>query len=246
MIAALVIGRAGSVGFKNKNLRPVLGRPLSAYSIMAGVHSRLVDKTYVSTDSEAIAAIGKRYGAEVIMRDAELATHKALSQDAFRNGYEIIQKKNKPEDVEILALLFCNGATVTPGVIDQGIEILKKNPELDSAATVSRYNMWSPLRAHRIVDGRLQPFLDPAAFATATCDRDSQGDVYFPDCSVFIVRPRCFDYSYGVPPFPWMGRHVHPLEQWGGLDVDYEWQMPQVEFWLKQHGFSEDKTPYES
>ncbi|MBI4432069.1 MAG: cytidylyltransferase [Candidatus Omnitrophica bacterium] len=245
MIAALTIGRAGSTGFKNKNLTKIVGRPLSSYCIQAAKHSKLVDKVYVSTDSPEIAAIGKEYGAEIIMRDPNLATNKALSQDAFKNGYDIIIDRNKPEKVEMMVLLFCNGATVTPGIIDKGIEALRANPDLDSAVTVSRYNMWSPLRAHQIVNGRLQPFISHESFSSATCDRDSQGDTFFPDCSAFVVRPKCFDFDYGVPPFPWIGRKVHPLEQWGGLDVDYEWQMPQVEFWLRKNGFTETQTPYD-
>jgi hypothetical protein len=39
-------------------------------------------------------------------------------------------------------------------------------------------------------------------------------------------------------PQKWMGQNIYPIKQWGGLDVDYEWQMPQVEFWLKAHGFT--------
>jgi hypothetical protein len=42
-----------------------------------------------------------------------------------------------------------------------------------------------------------------------------------------------------------MGRRIYPLKQWGGLDVDYDWQVPQVEFWLRKHGFSETATPYD-
>ena len=244
MIAALAIGRAGSTGFKNKNLKKIVGRPLSSYCMLAAVNSRLVDKTYVSTDSDEIAAIGSEYGAEIIKRDPNLATHAALSQDAFKNGYETIVKRVSPEPVEMVVLLFCNGATITPGLIDKGIQTLREKPELDSAVTVSKYNMWSPLRAHRVENGLLHPFIDASTFGAATCDRNSQGDVFFPDCSAFVVRPRCFDFSYGVPPFPWIGRKVHPLEQWGGLDVDFEWQMPQVEFWLRQHGFTETTTPY--
>jgi hypothetical protein len=33
-----------------------------------------------------------------------------------------------------------------------------------------------------------------------------------------------------------MGRRIHPIKQWGGLDVDYEWQIPLVEHWLRAHG----------
>lgn len=245
MIAALAIGRAGSAGFKNKNLHMIVGRPLSAYPLMAAANARLVDKVYLSTDSEAIAEIGRQYEAEIIERPDYLATKQALSEDAFKHGYETIVARNAPVEVEMAVLLFCNGATITPGIIDRGIKVLQQDPDLDSAVTVSQYNMWSPLRAQQIVGGLLKPIVDLATFEDATCDRDSQGDVHFPDCSAFVVRPRCFDFSYGQPPFPWIGRKVYPLEQWGGLDIDYEWQVPQVEFWLRRHGFTEATTPYD-
>ena len=33
-----------------------------------------------------------------------------------------------------------------------------------------------------------------------------------------------------------MGRRIAPLKQTGGLDVDYEWQIPLVEHWLRSRG----------
>jgi CMP-N-acetylneuraminic acid synthetase len=245
MIPALVIGRGGSTGFLGKNTKDIVGRPLMAYPILAAKNSSMVDKVYISTDSEEIAAIGVRYGAERIIRPDYLATKEALSQDAFKHGFDTICERIRPDEVEMIILLFANGATITPGIIDKGIEALRSNPTLDSAVTVSCYNMWSPLRAHRIdTDGLLKPFFDSTVFESANCDRDSQGDVYFPDCSAFVVRPRCFNYDYGRPPFPWIGRKVFPLKQWGGLDIDFKWQYPIVEFWLREHGFTETSTPY--
>jgi hypothetical protein len=41
-----------------------------------------------------------------------------------------------------------------------------------------------------------------------------------------------------------MGKKIYPLKQWGGCDIDYEWQVPQAEYWLRKHGFSEQNTPY--
>jgi len=140
-----------------------------------------------------------------------------------------------------MVLLFANAATIAPGTIDEGVRVLRERPEVDSAVTVSRYNMWSPLRARRIGDdGLLQPFVPFETFgdpATLNCDRDSQGDVWFADMGASIVRPRCLEHlDDGLLPQKWMGRRIHPLRQWGGLDVDYEWQLPQVEFWLRAHG----------
>jgi hypothetical protein len=243
MIPALLLGREGSVGFPKKNFYPVLGRPLMAYPLMAAKNAELVDKTYVSTDSPKIKDIGRSHGAEIIDRPAELCTSTALGEHAFVHGYKHI-RDNSGETIELVVLLFCNAATILPETIDAGIRALCENPGYDSAVTVSRYNMWSPLRARKIGgDGLLHPFVPFEVFGdpnTLNCDRDSQGDVWFADMSVSIVRPHCLEnLEDGLLPQKWMGQKIFPLEQWGGCDVDYEWQIPQVEFWLRSHGFSE-------
>lgn len=245
MIPALLIGRAGSSGFKNKNIAPVLGRPLMLYAIMAARHAKYVDqdKIYLSTDSEAIKELGRKEGCQIIERPAFLATNEALAEDAFIHGFETIREANA-EPIECIVLLFCNGATITPGIIDLGVEALRREPTLDSASTVSSYNMWSPLRAKKIEDGLLKPFIPLDFWGSVSCDRGSQGETYFADCSAFVCRPQCLERGYGDLPFRWMGRKVFPLMQWGGLDIDYEWQVGQLEFWLRKHGFTETATPY--
>ena len=249
MIAALLLGREGSLGFPGKNTSPVLGRPMMAYPLLAARHARSVDEVYVSTDSPRIREIAKEYGASLIDRPPELCTATALGEDAYVHGYRHIRDVLK-RDVELLVLMFCNGATITAQTIDEGVDVLRRDTTLDSAVTVSRYNMWSPLRARKVgSDGLLQPFVPFEIFGdpkTLNCDRDSQGDVWFADMSVSMVRPRCLDTLHeGMLPQRWMGRRIYPLKQWGGLDVDYEWQVSQVEYWLRKHGFSETATPYD-
>ena len=136
-------------------------------------------------------------------------------------------------------------------VIEKAVEILKKNEKIDSVVTVSIYNMWSPLRARKLKDdGFLHPFVPFETFGdpkTLNCDRDSQGDVYFADMSASIVRPRCLEnMKDGLLPQKWMGKKIYPLKQWGGCDIDYEWQIPGVEYWLKKQGFTERRIPYEN
>lgn len=242
MIAAILIGREGSVGFPGKNIYPVLGKPLMAYPLIAAKNAKMVDQVYISTDSEKIKAIGREYGAEIIDRPPELCTKEALGEHAFVHGYRWIMERTGTRP-DLVVLLFCNAATILSETIDEGINILRNNPGYDSAVTVSRYNMWSPLRARKIgPDGLLHPFVPFEVFGdpkTLNCDRDSQGDVWFADMSVSIVRPSCLDHlDEGLLPQKWMGQRIYPLEQWGGCDVDYEWQIPQVEYWLKKHGFS--------
>lgn len=242
MICALLLGREGSSGFPGKNVCSVLGRPLVAYPLMAARETKTIDRVYLSTDSPKLKAIGQEYGACIIDRPPHLATNHALGEDAFVHGYRVIRNELKPsgETIELMVLLFANAVTVTSETIDEGVRILREHQDYDSAVTVSRYNMWSPLRARRIgEDGLLHPFVPFEVFgdpATLNCDRDSQGDVWFADMGVSVVRPRCLDHiETGLLPQKWMGRRIYPLKQWGGCDVDYEWQIPMVEFWLRRH-----------
>lgn len=242
MIAALLLGRKGSTGFPGKNLFPVLDRPLTVYPLLAAKKARLVDQVYVSTDDEQIMALARDQGAEVIVRPPELATAQALGEDAFVHGYRVISDlaRQSGQELVLMVLLFCNAATILPRTIDEGIEVLQSHPEYDSAVTVSRYNMWSPLRARKIgADGLLHPFVPFEVFGdpkTLSCDRDSQGDVWFADMSASIVRPICLEnIDEGLLPQKWMGQKIYPLKQWGGCDIDYEWQVPGVEYWLKKN-----------
>jgi CMP-N-acetylneuraminic acid synthetase len=245
MIPALTIGREGSTGFPGKNVSNLLGRPLCWYPMKAAQESKLVDKTYVSTDFDEIMNIGQEMGVDVIERDPELATSNASSKDAFKDGYETIRDREE-EEIEAIVLLFCNSPTMTGEMIDEGIRKLREDEELDSVVPVSKYNMRSPVRAHKIENGRLEPFFNPDEIEGASTDRDTQADTYFGDCSFFVIRPHCFNFENGRAPFPWIGTEVCPLKNWGGLDIDFEWQVPQARYWLREHGFSEDTTPYGS
>ncbi|WP_321491581.1 cytidylyltransferase domain-containing protein [uncultured Desulfobacter sp.] len=239
MIAALILGRKGSSGFPGKNTMEILGRPLCAYPMLAATKSKYIDRYYVSTDDEKIMDIGREYGFEVIKRPPELCTNEALGEDAYVHGYQEIQSRNKDASIELLVLLMCNAATIDSSTINKGIEILRENAEYDSAVTVSCYNMWSPLRARKIgEDGLLHPFVPFEAFGdpkTLNCDRDSQGDVWFADMGVSVVRPQNLDtLDEGLLPQKWMGKNIYPLKQWGGCDIDYEWMVPGVEYWLQK------------
>ncbi len=246
MICALMLGRDGSTGYPGKNTAPVLGRPLMSYPLLAAKASKSVARVYVSTDSPSIQKIAREHGARIIPRPPELCTPQALGEDAFLHGYRVIAEELKSEksSLEMLVLLFCNAATVSGELIDRAIEALRARPEADSAVSVSRYNMWSPLRARREnKDGFLDPFVPLKTFGdpkTLNCDRDSQGDVWFADMGLSVVRPRCMDrMQEGLLPQKWMGRKILPIKQWGGCDIDYEWQVPGVEYWLRKHGFTE-------
>ena len=241
MICALMIGRSGSRGVPKKNTKKVCGRYLCEYSLIAAKNSKYIDRIFISTNDPIIMKIGQKYSATIIKRPRHLAEKHSLGEDAFRHGYykikKILQKQNI--SIEQIVLLFANVATVNAELINKGIEFLKKNKTFDSAVSTSVYNMWSPLRARKLIkNGSLKPFVPFETFGnpkTLNCDRDSQGDVYFADMSVSVVRSKCLEkMEKGLLPQKWMGKKIAPIKSEAGFDLDYKWQLPLAEYWIKK------------
>ena len=71
---AVIPARGGSKRIPGKNIRPLAGKPIIAYTIAAALESGLFDRVVVSTDSPDIAQVAHQYGAEVpFLRDKNLA-----------------------------------------------------------------------------------------------------------------------------------------------------------------------------
>ena len=101
---AIIPARSGSKGLKNKNILPLAGKPLIAYSIEAAIESRMFDVVFVSTDSEEYADIARQYGAEVpLLRPAEISGDRATSWSAVDHALEYYTSQGY--DIECLMLL---------------------------------------------------------------------------------------------------------------------------------------------
>jgi N-acylneuraminate cytidylyltransferase/CMP-N,N'-diacetyllegionaminic acid synthase len=81
-----ICARGGSKGVKGKNIRPLLGKPLIAYSIEQAKKSGLFDVVAVSSDSDPILDVSRQFGADyAIKRPDELATDSAAKLPAIRH-----------------------------------------------------------------------------------------------------------------------------------------------------------------
>ena len=100
-VIAIIPARGGSKGIKNKNIIPLLNKPLLAYSIEAAQESAVVDEIYVSSDSAEILAVAREYGAKTIERDPSLALDETPTDPAIT---EFILKANL-ESKDIILLL---------------------------------------------------------------------------------------------------------------------------------------------
>jgi N-acylneuraminate cytidylyltransferase len=92
---AFIFARGGSKGLPGKNIRPLGGKPLIAWSIEQALAVKRIGHVFVSTDSEEIAAVAREYGAEVpFIRPAELARDDSPEWMAWRHALNYLQEKD--------------------------------------------------------------------------------------------------------------------------------------------------------
>ena len=125
---AIIPARGGSKGIPGKNIVPLLGHPLIAYSIEVALASRCISRTIVSTDSEEIAEISKRYGAEVpFMRPPEFSTDMSSDRDFLMHAIGWFMKHEQAMPDYIVHL-----RPTTPlrkfEVIDEAISLIWRTP----------------------------------------------------------------------------------------------------------------------
>jgi len=158
MNIALLTARAGSVSLPDKNIIPVLGRPMMSYAAIMAKQARLIDDVYLSTDGEKIKQAGRELGIKIIDRPPELALPTSQHREAIEHALDYLSRLNiQPE---IIVVLLCNVGTHKPGLIDKCVQLLIDNRELDSVVTIDERNEYHPLRAKRMADsGLLEPYI---------------------------------------------------------------------------------------
>ncbi len=98
---AIIPARGGSKGIPGKNLAPLGGQPLIAWTINAAQAAATVDRTVVSTDDRDIAAVAEQHGAEVpALRPPELATDEASTDAVLQYAVDLLELDD--DDVVIL------------------------------------------------------------------------------------------------------------------------------------------------
>lgn len=237
MICALLVDPDDSIDFPG-NGAEVMGRALAAYPLLAAKGSEHARRLYAQTASDPVRRVAAQLGAIPLdPPPARADGSRPTDASRVRIGYRQIVEDLKAEkgELELLVLLFAHTGAVSTPLIDAGVQALLDDASLDSAATVSPYNRWNPSRAFREEGGRLVPY--------AACPPD--GPVaWFPDWGAAVLRPRVLEkMTMDSPDLSWLGTKILPLKQAGGGPVDYQWQVPKMEYWLKKQGVRDSPRP---
>ena len=141
-IFSIILARKNSKGIKNKNLRIVNGKPLLYWSILNSINSKLIHKTFVSSDSKKIINYSKNIGADIILRPHKYAKDKTSSEESIMHAINYLENKNMYFDI----VIFIQPTSPIRGKNDFDKAIkkfnLKKLDSLFSANITNDTNFW--------------------------------------------------------------------------------------------------------
>lgn len=136
-IVAVIPARGGSKGLPRKNILPFAGHPLIAHSIMLAQMCPEVDRLIVSTDSDEIAVVAKKYGADVITRPIELAQDTTPMLPVLQHALLEAEKLDKKRYESIL-LLDPTSPSRLPDDVRLCAGCLADTPDADGIISVSQ------------------------------------------------------------------------------------------------------------
>jgi len=145
-ILGLIPARGGSKGLPRKNIIPLLGKPLIAWTIEQALASKYLDRVVISTDDKEIAEISKKYGAEVpFMRPKELAMDKSKGIDVVLHAIDWVKENDKRKQYDLLMLLQPTSPLRTTGDISKAIELLflREAKAIVSVCEVDHHPLWA-------------------------------------------------------------------------------------------------------
>ena len=137
-VLGIVTARGGSKGIPRKNIIPLLGKPLLAYTAEAALSAKRLTRTILSTEDEEIASIGRAYGLDVpFLRSPELArdetpsipvlqdtVHRLEQMGEYYDAVFTLQPTNplrRPQDIDgAVDLLERTGADSVISFVDVG------------------------------------------------------------------------------------------------------------------------------
>lgn len=225
-ILAIIPARGGSKGLPGKNIRPLLGKPLIAWSIEHAQKSELVDEIFISTDSQEIADVAEQYGVKVPeLRPAELASDSAPSSGFVAHTIEEFRKNNTYFDY--ILLLEPTSPTRKDGDIDAAIKLAVDNPDKDGVVSLGEVHMEHPAIVKTVTEhGVILPFVN----TQKVTQRQQLGKVYFPYGVVYLIKVDAFmekKIFYGENSLPLF------IDRWQCYEVDDIYDFTAIEAIMK-------------
>ena len=225
---AIIPARGGSKGLPGKNIKEMCDKPLIANTIEAALKSKYIDHVILSTDDEEIAAVAKKYGAEVpFMRPAELASDTAMAVDNYIYTIGRLEKEWNTKIDSFVVLQPTSPLRIAED-IDGAVELFNA---LNADSVVTYVKEAHPIFWHKKIDenNKLEDI-----FEGTIANRQELPITYYPNGAVYVfstemIRQKKYytDKSYA---------YIMPRER--SIDIDFIDDFKYAEFLMSN---SKDK-----
>lgn len=207
-ILGIIPAKGKSRGLKNKNIKPLLGKPTIYYTIQAAKEAGLLNKIVCSTEDPKVASIAKRYGIEVIKRPKSLAQDRSRIEDVLRHTVKTLEKKQK-FITDVVVLLIPSVPVRRRGVIDEAI-IKFLETGADAVLTVEDVGQFHPNWLLKLdQDNKIKPYLPSNIYR-----RQDLPKYYLHDGAVVVVKKEVLMKNKGSNPlYPFLGNDIRAIIQ---------------------------------
>lgn len=223
-IVALIPARSGSKRVADKNIRPLAGKPVIAYTICAARQSEIFSAIVVSTDSQRYAEISRQYGAEApFLRPAKMSGD--VSPDIEWIEHALVQLREQGREFDCFSILRPTSPFRLPETIRRAWKEFLSQDGVDSLRAVEKCRD-HPGKMWVIRGKRMYPLLPigPAELPWHSTPYQALPEVYSQNASLEIAWTRVV----------WKGRTIAGevimpffTEGYEGFDVNrpYDWQL---------------------
>jgi CMP-N,N'-diacetyllegionaminic acid synthase len=213
-VLGVITARGGSKGIPGKNLVPLLGKPLLAYTVEAASDAKELDRVILSTEDEEIAGFGRSLGVDVpFRRPAELATDQARHTEVLQHAVRSLDQEGDRYDAVLT--LQPTSPLRTAADIDGAIALMRERAadaviSLVEACGVHPHKMKTLSSKGHVVD-------PPFASGKSHVPRQELPPFYVPDGSIYLTRVQLLmgeNAILGGITLPWFV----PVERWANID----------------------------
>lgn len=130
MNIAIIPAKKNSTRIKNKNIKLFNGKPMIYWTIKVAFESKVFDKIIVSTDSEKIRQIAKKYGAEApFIRPKHLTGDLMPIKPVICHAIKYLKKNNI--HAKNICCLFPASPFIKKKNIQNGLNMIDKNKKIN-------------------------------------------------------------------------------------------------------------------
>ena len=233
-ILAIIPARGGSKRVPRKNLRPLGGKPLVAWSIEAALAAKQLDRIVVSSDDDEVLKIAAGYDPRLALRrPAEISNDLSPAIDYVRHALVELEQACEPS-FDIVVIVQPSSPLTTAADIDATISLLISSGADSAVSVVQLDHAIHPVKLKTLQGDRLLPYWEEEQGRMAAHQLPT---LYARNCAVYAIKRQVIESGHIIGPD--CRGFVMPRERSVDINEELDWQFAQF---LAQRS-SGDGTP---